>query len=213
MLFEIFKSKKATQMQTSNIISELTQKYEQVKLLEKPQIYLVNHFSELRSELDSAFIKKKKQVSNIEKWKKLQENWSLLLNKINEFEKECIQAVKLTDEIVIERNSQLQIIKSRMTELKDVLRNISKQSNIIKQGNEAIKKRDELICDINFSLEQLRAKMEQILFLNSTIIFLNKNATTNDKIFNDLDSDTTVGKLVLIRNQYFTRANIEILKT
>ena len=213
MLFEIFKSKKATQMQTSNIISELTQKYEQVKLLEKPQIYLVNYFSELRSELDSAFIKKKKQVSNIEKWKKLQENWSLLLNKINEFEKECIQAVKLTDEIVIERNSQLQIIKSRMTELKDVLRNISKQSNIIKQGNEAIKKRDELICDINFSLEQLRAKMEQILFLNSTIIFLNKNATTNDKIFNDLDSDTTVGKLVLIRNQYFTRANIEILKT
>ncbi len=213
MLFEIFKSKKATQMQTSNIISELTQKYEQVKLLEKPQIYLVNHFSELRSELDSAFIKKKKQVSNIEKWKKLQENWSLLLNKINEFEKECIQAVKLTDEIVIERNSQLQIIKSRMTELKDVLRNISKQSNIIKQGNEAIKKRDELICDINFSLEQLRAKMEQILFLNSTIIFLNKNASTNDKIFNDLDSDTTVGKLVLIRNQYFTRANIEILKT
>jgi hypothetical protein len=213
MLFEIFKSKKATQMQTSNIISELTQKYEQVKLLEKPQIYLVNHFSELRSELDSAFIKKKKQVSNIEKWKKLQENWSLLLNKINEFEKECIQAVKLTDEIVIERNSQLQIIKSRMTELKDVLRNISKQSNIIKQGNEAIKKRDELICDINFSLKQLRAKMEQILFLNSTIIFLNKNASTNDKIFNDLDSDTTVGKLVLIRNQYFTRANIEILKT
>jgi hypothetical protein len=213
MLFEIFKSKKATQMQTSNIISELTQKYEQVKLLEKPQIYLVNHFSELRSELDSAFIKKKKQVSNIEKWKKLQENWSLLLNKINEFEKECIQAVKLTDEIVIERNSQLQIIKSRMTELKDVLRNISKQSNIIKQGNEAIKKRDELICDINFSLEQLRAKMEQILFLNSTIIFLNKNASTNDKIFNGLDSDTTVGKLVLIRNQYFTRANIEILKT
>ena len=81
------------------------------------------------------------------------------------------------------------------------------------EGNEAIKKRDELILEISVSLEELRVKLEEILFLNSTIIFLNKHGSPNDKIFNDLESDTTVGKLVLVRNQYFTRANLEILRT
>ena len=119
-------------MQTSDIIYELSRKYEQMKQLEKPQIYLINHFSELRSEIDSAFIKKKKQITNIEKWKELQENWTKLINKTNEFEKECIQfaiAVELTAEIINERDTQLTKMKSRLTELKDVVRSISKQKN------------------------------------------------------------------------------------
>ena len=119
-------------MQTSDIIYELSRKYEQMKQLEKPQIYLINHFSELRSEIDSAFIKKKKQITNIEKLKELQENWTKLINKTNEFEKECIQfaiAVELTAEIINERDTQLTKMKSRLTELKDVVRSISKQKN------------------------------------------------------------------------------------
>ena len=168
------------------------------------------------SEIDSAFIKKKKQITNIEKWKELQENWTKLINKTNEFEKECIQfaiAVELTAEIINERDTQLTKMKSRLTELKDVVRSISKQKIVNVEGNEAIKKRDELILEISVSLEELRVKLEEILFLNSTIIFLNKHGSPNDKIFNDLESDTTVGKLVLVRNQYFTRANLEILRT
>lgn len=194
---------------------ELLKEYEQIKMLNNPLIYITGYFSDLRSEIDLSFAKLKKKVY-AENIKTLNTNCDQMITRVNLFEKECLnnQTINKIDE-TIQTNGfkRLEMIHKKLIELKKVMESISKQKVLDTNTNEAIKKKSELFIDIQHLIYSLRIEMECLLFMNKSIIFLDRNKCLNSKIFDQLDKQTAVGKLIIITNVYFSIQSIEILKT
>ena len=194
---------------------ELLKEYEQIKMLNNPLIYITGYFSDLRSEIDLSFAKLKKKVY-AENIKTLNTNCDQMITRVNLFEKECLnnQTINKIDE-TIQTNGfkRLEMIHKKLIELKKVMESISKQKVLDTNTNEAIKKKSELFIDIQHLIYSLRIEMECLLFMNKSIMFLDRNKCLNSKIFDQLDKQTAVGKLIIITNVYFSIQSIEILKT
>jgi len=73
---------------------KLFEKIEKLKeIVELPNIYLENYFSELRNDVDKEFWSKKIEIHNDEnKQKELDRFWEISISKIDSFEQSCIQS-------------------------------------------------------------------------------------------------------------------------
>jgi hypothetical protein len=192
---------------------ELKKEFDKVLMLTNTKIYLMSYFSELRSEIDILFAKKRKQTQSL---MELNLNWTKMIDKVNTFEKECVNKDEneIDSKLDFKLNERLNFIKLKLNELKKVIELLNKQRNIIidTDGNEALKKRNELFFEIECILSDTKNKMENILFMNKTILFLSKKNCDFSEIFKELNPDTMVGKLIIVTNQYFNSFDIDTIK-
>lgn len=195
---------------------ELCKEFDKIKELNIPSIYIGNFFSDLRCEIDLAYSRKKKNLS-AENIKILTENWNAMTNKVNKYERDCFnnQTLNPVSEIdLAETTQKIKLIEVKLEELRLLLETLSQSEfrSIDAATNEALKKKNELLVETDQLIEKLKYKMERILFMNMTIIFLERNKCQNKEIFEELDEETTVGKLILITNEYFSNASVSVIK-
>lgn len=199
-------------MQQKNI--KLVQEFEQlIQLIQNPKIFLNNYFSYIRNEVDLAYFERKSNLNNEQSSIKMKEQWNDLISKINSFEFECcLNSTPFNDTILREKNEKIQFIESKL--------------NILMQHeddyDEYLEDSDQLLQqEINDLINDEAIKLENILFLNKTIIFLNKfkyQSNPMNKIgeeekclFDKMDNET-IGRLLIISNQYLGQQAIDFLK-
>ena len=126
----------------------LNKKERLTEICETPKLYLANYFSDLRRDIDLEIVQKKEPNN-----RKLNEFWLEIINKIDSFEKECINNIKLNRSEIRQSLNQIDcLIQSKQPNLEKINEFIqNEQENILKQ-----------------------------LFYNRTIIFKQNNHFKND---------------------------------
>jgi hypothetical protein len=66
---------------------------------EFPELYLSNHFIELRRKVDLAYAKLESSLQETVKIEALKVNWQATVEKINSYETDCLQKVKKRDNL------------------------------------------------------------------------------------------------------------------
>lgn len=162
-------------------------------LLNYPRFYLSNYFNDIRNEADVAFIKKDLDETDPDFKRKIKENWLEIIEKIDSFEKECIQMLagnSFSKQIQNETNELIEKIENKLNENKSVDLN-----------------------EINGLIYDQVQKLERILFQNKFMVFLLRTQCLYTKsICESMDFHTTVGKLVIITNEYLGRLSTYNLK-
>ena len=179
------------------------QLYKLKEILNFPRIYLCNYFADLKTEIDLSFAKKQQNSSNAEIMQILHENYKQMIDKVNSIEEHCLKIQKQTfnDELTHETNSIIKQIENKL--------NITTDEYLSKE--------------INDLLYEQTLKLERVIFQNRTLIFLDRSKCChfiddfNDNeeernLFDEMDPNTTVGKLVCVYNEYFGYLATEILK-
>lgn len=122
-------------------------KFEQLKLLiTLPRLYIANYFSDLRAEVDLAFVKQNLIEQNIK-------NWTEIIAAISQFEIECLKQQpnnQLGEHLTQIASKQIELMEHKLT------------------SNDLLDEKDDLVLN-----EQL-FKIEKIVFKNKTLIFLEK---------------------------------------
>lgn len=152
-------------------IEQLKEDYEQLKLLlTQPDLYIWNYFNDLKNDIDISFGTKLLEESREE----LNLAWVQMIDRVKEFEQECLAAHPNLDQY----RTFLETIEAKYTDLMAFVEggNEPKAKKIKSYTNpykEAEERRIRLI-DFDELVYDETIKLEQILFLNKTIIFINK---------------------------------------
>lgn len=171
-----------------------------------PRLYLSNHFSDLKSEIDMAFARKRDQLTVSAKKAQLDEHFTQMINKLSSYEQECMKFQKTHEyasELQAETQESIKTIENKLTNQLD----------------------EYLIKEISDLIYDQITKLQKVLFLNKSVIFLDRSKcyhmadnnntdeeSENKNLFDEMDPDTTVGKLICINNEYFGQRAINILK-
>lgn len=113
----------------------------------------------------------------------LNKNWIETIKRVEAFEAECFKAKKKN-----EFNKEFQ---------QAVLQTIAQIEDDLTKGQDLI--------------AECISKIEKELFMNKTITFLDESKTELD-IFDELDLDASVGKLLIVNNQYFSSNELKLIK-
>lgn len=177
------------------ILIDLKRDYEELKLIiETPRmsiIYICDHFSDLKSQVDLAYFKKDISTTELDKKIKLKENWIQIILQIEQFEKECLKNLNSNFN---ESISKFEIIEKKLKNIN----NLGKNDLLIEELNDLTY--DEMI------------NIQRKLFLNKTMVFLEKSNCTDSEIILKIENDTTIGYLLVISNEYFGKKAINYLK-
>ena len=189
-------------------ISNTLKMLENLKLLfEIPRLYISNYFSEIRKEIDIAVnekLFKNSPTSNVI----LNENWGLIIEKLHSYETACLRNFpknKFNNSIT---NETISFIGS----LEQKLKSVTNQGH-----NESFT--EEYFQSINIELNQLEneiydviVQLEKIAFENMCFIFIDQKMSKLDGCFGTMNKETTAGKLLIIKNEYFGQRGILRLK-
>ncbi len=170
-------------------------------LVQMPRLYLNNFFLNLRNEVDLAVAKQSQIKVTQEITLKLNENYELMIDKINEFERECLaRPVKniFTKAELEEAIKMIEFIRER-------IRNLSIQDD---EDDGENGKLDDLIMEIEDLIYDETNRLERIIFLNKTMIFLEENNSKLNDCFNKMNYLTSAGKLIFITNEYFGKRGL-----
>jgi hypothetical protein len=155
-------------------------------IFELPRLFLTEFFSDLKSQVDISFATKELKEKDANLRSEIKQNWLEIINKIEAFEKECFKAHK--------SNVFDEAIKKEITEAILFIEN-----NLDSQKNSVV------------IIEDLTYKLEKTLFLNRTIAFITRSDEF-ERFFKKLNKRTTVGKLIYIKNAYFSKKVINLLQ-
>lgn len=150
-----------------------------------PNLYLYDYFSDLRRQVDLAAAMKLLKAENIP----LIDNYMNIIDKINSFENECTKRLvndEFSDEI---KASSLRIIESIEYEFKTT----------------------DNLQDIKDSIYDEAYKLKRILFSNQTIEFIQKDDCLIKNWFSEMNMDISVGKLLIINNQFFDKKGLSLI--
>lgn len=207
-------------------IEELERELDKLhKNLNDPELYLWTYFDEFKRSIDIAFTNKELQETDDQVKEMINNNWLEMIDKITSYENECKKNLfKNISLIKQQTTNQIDTINKSLNDLKTyekVTKNIIVNKAIKRLYEEII----ELIDDVLFTIGK-------ILFLNKTIIFLDRaeytkieaeSSTTPNhldlmedelfffgkrqfkelKQFSQMDINKTIGKLLIINNEYF----------
>ena len=99
---------------------QLNQELNDLKFaIQVPNLYLSNHFLNLKKEIDEAFVKKLSQEINAKLKDQLKVNWIQMIDLVTQFESECIAKAKLDDRLVNELDSRIEIIEFEINNKND----------------------------------------------------------------------------------------------
>lgn len=181
---------------------KMYKKIEQLKmLLEFPRLYLSNFFADLRTQIDLAFFAKELELNENEALIELRKNWHEMINKLNSLEEKCL----------LRRSMTRSTTATNLFRLVEIRLETATQTLNQEALSEMIQELDDLVY------EEL-TRLERIIFLNKTIIFLDssKYKGTNQinnysKIFSKM-SKFTVGKLIIVIDDYFGERGVNLIK-
>lgn len=171
----------------------LAQELDELKFrIECPTLYVSDHFGDLRQQIDEAFVRKLSQDTSLDaklKKEQVEPNWIEMIDLVNKFEQECLKNAKkqLNNEVLNEIYIKIETIQHGLKQTMDF----------------------SLLSDFLYETKFL---LEKNLFLNKSLIFFDRSLCSNSELFKEMNSDTTVGKLLFITNQYLGTRSIEILK-
>lgn len=191
---------------------------EKLKIVtESSKSYLADYFSDLRNQIDICFFEKKlKNDSHL-----LHDNWKSLINRTHLFEI-SLKKIELDENQIKETKQNIEIIEKKIDSFKNLAMELESE-------NESDSEEDEdgeikLYLEITDLINEEIIKLERILFMNKTIIFLEsqkfksnlmntfKDEFGNHKCLIDkLDIDSSFGKLLIVNNQYLGKQAIDIL--
>jgi hypothetical protein len=138
------------------------------------RLYLANHFCELRAQVDMDYVSVSDEI--------LKETWIKIINKIDDFEKECM--------VFLSKDSSF---KYETAKINETIKSIEIQLNNKIQKLE-FAKRKELLYLIKYEI----FKLEKIFFQNKTLVYLRKSISIN---FN---------RLLFITDAYLNKSSIEL---
>lgn len=193
-------------------------------MFEIPRLYLSNHFIDLRNQVDKAYTQKlidksidKQVVDNLNK------HWLEMINKINEFESDCLKRQKTNkfkQEIEAKNKETIKEIETSLSKTSEEIESMIKKytNNKKKQSfnnSESLKDLKSIAMPFNFKdiIEERALELNKILFLKKTIIFIEKSNSKWDRLvlrqfLNGVDAKLRVGKLVVIPNDYFSSKQV-----
>lgn len=220
------------------ITNTIVKLYDELNLLksmfETPETFITNFFIDLKAEIDLAFTKQLILDSNNKNMFRLNETYTQMIERIDLFEKECLlnqTTNTFNNDIVLELNDSIELVTSKITNLyrhaseNELSRSGKKfqinHMNILHKNlyidlfypndddsNASLNEVDELEQEISDLIHEQMFKIEKILFMNKTIMFLEKTKPKDKHLANDL----TVGKLVFITNEYIGKRCRSIIK-
>lgn len=175
--------------------SKLSSDLDQLKILLKSSSnYLTNLFNDLRKQLRSIDLK----------------------SKVNQFEKEHLSN-QLTVEIQNELKKQIELIESKLKELKESDEqtdvdetDLDEQDDIEEEDEEDDDDEDELDDDekdINELIQSSLSKAQKCLFNNKSLIYLNSQNCKETSLLNGYDE-----RLIIVSDEYLSNKGIENLK-
>lgn len=165
-------------------ISDLKKEFIQLKSLHDfPRLYIISHFSDLRNEANQAFARLE-NTSKPENIKLRDSNWTRITEKINEYKTECLD---------------------KLGETKPFAHLVSQQeiNSLEKKLFATINSNDpNQIESLRLTMQEMILKLEQIIFLNKTMIFLDRAKFKHSFIYRKLDPQITAGKLLVINDDF-----------
>jgi hypothetical protein len=186
-------------MYSAEKLKQINRKFIQLKLASyNANEYIYNYFSDLRNEVDLAANSELAANDNKDQIKEseLTDNWIALIDQIKSYEKECLSSRTICNSIAeqVKAHRCVEMVNRKLNEL-----------NSQADKNEAFQNIDHL-------LDEEIYKIEKSLFCNKTMIFLDKNKCELKALFNKMNLNVTLGKLIFITNEYFGKLSIETLK-
>lgn len=199
------------------------------QIIRNPQVYLKDFFSGLRSEIDLTFIERKNVISHSESLlNDLKNNWHQIVSRINLFELECCSKGSVFSEDFINQvKERIQTVEEKLNCINYSKIQIDDELNESEYENEnETSISEETIRTYMFDLiHDEIMKCERILFKNKTYAFLEQNKykanlanriecydVENERcLFDRMNKDTTIGKLLIVSNEYLGKNAIDIL--
>lgn len=154
-------------------LNSLNKDFETLKsLLEIPKltiIYLSDYFSDLKSEVDLAFVKKdfSFESKNLKIKNELKRNWIQQIEQIDTFQQECLLKQKRTKKLVSAEETKMKLIEDKLNQLNTLSNSEPIDSNEKIKLDQLLNELDDLIYDEMF-------QFEKNIFLNKTMLFLDK---------------------------------------
>ena len=191
-------------------INELKKEFNELKVAYNyPQLYIWNHFSSIRAEIDLSANQHliNHKLNNLEE-NQLLDNWLLMIDHVNLLENETVN--HFTKGLSCSNlETRLNLIENELSNQETIKLNIVKDM-----------------------LNEVFKKLEKILFMNRTILFVDKDEYFKTEairiqekkdnefvhyykidinLFDKMDQNTTFGKLIIL-NEYFSKENWNILR-
>ena len=180
-------------------------------LLEVPRLCLTKFFDDIKSEVDVAYSAKEINETDDEIRTVLRNYWTQTIDKITQYENECFKKKTVfPQEITHQTEEDIKRITEDLTDLKELDTKLDEfkiedTDTLRNDLDESIRRIKELLCPaIN--------RLEKILFQNKTITFFAANKATKHlqyKLFDQMNSQTTAGKLLYIKDTYLSKDIIE----
>lgn len=188
-----------------NIIKSLQMDLKELEeLYQTPILYLSNHFNNLRREINIAETEQASTKKEIETSNKLNDNFIKMINKVNEYEQECL---KLKDQNILKLNETKETVKAIQL-IKEKINYLSVKELKQDENNEDF---SSYILDIEDLIYDATVYLERTLFLNKTMVFLEEKTNKVDKLFSQMDDSSSAGKLLLITNEYFGKRGLTLI--
>jgi hypothetical protein len=149
-------------------------------------LYLDNYFKDLKVEIDLAFLMKRSILGrDREKQETLNEKWIEITNRVNAFQRECLEAQdsNFLIEISEETQEKFEIIKLEIDE-------------------------NELNLAPSLLYDE-RSKIEKQLLKNKTIAFLDSSILFNE---DEECQDDLVGKLLIVKDEYIGNKGLDYIR-
>ena len=177
-------------------IKKLDNKLEQLKFIfECPRLFICNYFNDLRSKIDLAFVEKMFYLNDKTIKQKLNENWTKMIDLIDSIEMRLMLLSKTTNKFNTIFSQEI----SKKIEFSEKLIN---QISSVKINE---------FKDIDHLISEQLFKIEKFLLQNQTFVFINETKCKINNLFNKMNSETSPGKLVFIKNEYFSSEGIQYL--
>lgn len=167
-------------------------------LVTSQEDHLNKYFTELKNEINKAFVQQNHVInSDHDKKSELFCNWLQMTTSVNMFQQECKSNISTESNL-----ATIGFTKQKLSELNQ------------KYSLDTV---DTLCHDINNIIQSEKIKIEKSLFKNKSIIFFNKFKSRDNILFNNnmqnlMDPDTTVGKLIIVNDEYFSKDDLVFLK-
>ena len=174
------------------------------ELYQTPILYLSNHFNNLRREINIAETEQASTKKEIETSNKLNDNFIKMINKVNEYEQECL---KLKDQNILKLNETKETVKAIQL-IKEKINYLSVKELKQDENNEDF---SSYILDIEDLIYDATVYLERTLFLNKTMVFLEEKTNKVDRLFSQMDNSSSAGKLLFITNEYFGKRGLTLI--
>jgi hypothetical protein len=176
-------------------------------LLEIPRLYISNYFDEIRKEIDFAinekFFKNASASNDV-----LNENWSLMIEKLHTYETAFLKNFpknKFSDTITHETANKIEALehKSKL---------ILSQQHSEPFTEEYIQKLSNELNQLENEIYDETVELEKLAFKSMCFIFIDQKMCKLESCFEKMNKENTVGKLLIIKNEYFGKRGVFLIK-